>query len=121
MARIMLAVDDDVMRRYIGEKLKRAGHFVTRVADYDVAMTLLCETYHDVLLTSVGADGESGLTFAHEARRIDPEMQVIFLTGFAIVPLETREDDEEGLYDRLGPPAHLNNLVDEVGRMLRAA
>ena len=43
MPRIMLATPDDVMRRYVGEKLKRAGHFVSRVADYDVALTRVAQ------------------------------------------------------------------------------
>lgn len=120
MPRIMLATPDDVMRRYIGEKLKRAGHFVTRVADYDVALTLLCETAFDVLLVSVDTDDAEGLAFAHEARRLDPEMRVAFITGFALVPLECQQDDEDGLYDRLGAPTHLSKVVDEVGRLMAA-
>lgn len=120
MARIMLATPDDVMRRYIGEKLKRAGHFVSRVSDYDVALTLICEAYQDILLVSVASDDAEGLAFAHEARRIDPDMRVMFITGFAIVPLEAQEDDEDGLYDRLGPPAHLSKVVDEVHRLMAA-
>lgn len=121
MARIMLTTTDDVMRRYLGEKLKRAGHFVTRVADYDVALTLLSETYHDVLLAGVSSNEAEGLAFAHEARMIDPEMRVMFITGFSIVPLIIQDGDEDGLYDRLGEPQHLNQLVSEVGRMLDAA
>lgn len=120
MARVMLATPDDMMRRYLGEKLKRVGHFVTRVADLDVAMTILCESAHDILLVSVEEDESVGLNFAHEARRLDPDMGVMFITGFALVPLIMRDDDEDGLFDRLGAPAHLNQLVLEVGRMLAA-
>lgn len=120
MPRILLATPDDVMRRYVGGKLKRAGHFVSRVADFDVALTLLCEACFEVLIVSVDAEDAEGLAFAHEARRIDPEMRVVFLTGFAIVPLECREDDEDGLYDRLGAPAHLSRVVDEIGRLMAA-
>lgn len=120
MARIMLATPDDLMRRYISAKIKKAGHFVTRVADYDVALTLLCESDFDVLLASVDSDDAEGLAFAHEARRIDPDMRVVFITGFAIVPLEAQDDDEDGLYDRLGAPAHLSQVVREIGRLMAA-
>lgn len=120
MARILLTAENDDLRRYLSDKLKRAGHFVTRVSDYDVALTILLETYHDVLLTEVDSEDPRGVSFAHEARRIDPEMHVMFITGFSIVPLIADDEDEEGLHDRLGVPAHLNKLVDEVGRMLAA-
>ena len=120
MARIMLATPDDDMRKYISGKLNLAGHYVSRVADFEVALTLLCETCFDVLIVSVDAEDAEGLAFAHEARRIDPEMRVVFLTGFAIVPLVCREDDEDGLYDRLGAPSHLSRVADEIGRMMVA-
>lgn len=35
MARIMFVSEDDTMRRYIGDKLKAAGHFTTRVTGYE--------------------------------------------------------------------------------------
>ena len=120
MARIMLITNDDMIRRYIGEKLKRAGHFVTRVAQKDVALTILSESIHDVLLLGVEGDEGEALSFAGEALEIDPEMRLIFIAGFAVVPLLCTEDDDGGLYDKLGEPAHLNQLVNEVGRMLAA-
>ncbi|MEM9726198.1 MAG: response regulator [Pseudomonadota bacterium] len=120
MPRIMLATQNDMMRRYVGQKLGRAGHSVCRVEDFDIALTLLCEMSYDVLIASVDADDAEGLAFAHEARRIDPDMHVVFMTGFAIVPLECQEDDEDGLYDRLGAPAHLSRVVDEIGRLMAA-
>lgn len=123
MARIMLTTADDVLRRYLGEKLKRAGHFVTRVQDHEVALTLLCETYHDVLLAGVDSDEAESLAFAHEARLIDPEMRVIFITGFALVPLISADaefDDGIGFGDQLGEPMHLSRLIDAVGDLLAA-
>lgn len=120
MARIMLVTEDDVMRRYLSEKLKRAGHFVTRVSDHDVALTLLFETYHDILLTSVDSEESLGVAFAQEARRIDPDLRVMFIAGFSLVPLIVDETDIDGLCDRLGDPVHLSSLVTEVGRMLAA-
>lgn len=120
MARIMLITSDDMIRRYIGEKLKRAGHFVTRVTDQDVALTILSESMHDILLLGVEGDEGDALSFASEALDIDPEMRLLFLAGFALVPLLATEDDDGGLYDKLGEPAHLNQLVSEVGRLLAA-
>lgn len=120
MARIMLITGDEMIRRYIGEKLKRAGHFVTRVADPDVALTILSESIHDALLLGVDADEDEALSFAAEALEIDPEMRLLFIAGFALVPLMSTMDDDGGLYDKLGEPTHLNQLVSEVGRMLAA-
>lgn len=120
MAHIMIVTDNDMLRRYLGEKLKRAGHVVTRVSDYDVALTILFESYHDILLTSVSSQNNEGLLFSHEARRLDPEMRVLFMTGFSVVPLICDAVDDEGFGDRLGKPAHLNQLVPEVSRLLAA-
>ena len=121
MARVMLVVEGDEVRRWIGETLKRAGHHVTRVDAFDSAMTLVSESYYDVLVCEVGSDGESGLSFAHEARRVDPEMQVVFVSGFAIVPLIVRERDDGALYDSLGAPVHLSQIASVIqGRIADA-
>ena len=119
MARIMIVSDNEMMRRYLGLKLMRAGHSITRVAERGVAMTILNECEQDILITSVSSSDVAGITFAHDARALDDQMQVIFLAGFSMIPLIAEED--EGAIARLGAPQHINTLVSEVGRLTKAA
>jgi two-component system cell cycle response regulator CpdR len=120
MSRIMIVTQDDVIRSYLAKRLARAGHAVTKVCDFDAAITILCESSYDLLLTSVDTNDHEGLLLANEARHIDPEIRVMFLTGFSAVALEDTALDEEDL-PTLSSPVHLKYLVDEVARLLIAA
>ncbi len=119
MARIMLATQNDELRRYLAEKLKKSGHTVTRVADLGAALTILEEAAYDMLLTSVDAANTQELDFARAAQEIDPDMRIMFITGFAAVavkrPAESRDTD-----DPLSQPVHLIQLPKEVERLVAA-
>ncbi|WP_018633242.1 response regulator [Neomegalonema perideroedes] len=120
MATVMLATRNDDMRGYLAAKLKRSGHAVSRVADYHSALTLLEENAYDVLLTTVEADSSDELDLARAARRIDPDMRVMFITGFSAVALmPPAEEGARGM--TLGEPVHLNRLGEELRRLVRAA
>lgn len=122
MSRIMIVTQDDVIRSFLAKRLSRAGHFVTKVSDFDAAITILCESSYDLLLTSVDTNDHEGLLLANEARHIDPDIRVMFLTGFSAVSLEDAPPesvDED--FPTLSSPIHLKYLVDEVARLLLAA
>ncbi len=119
MAQVMLASRNDELRAYLAEKLKRRGHAVTRVADLDAALTILGEAAYDMLLTTVDMSKPEELDFARTAQEIDPEMRIMFITGFSAVavkkPDEHRNDDV-----LLGEPVHLIRLPDAVERLVAA-
>jgi two-component system cell cycle response regulator CpdR len=60
-----------------------------------------------------------GIELARRATEIDPELKVMFITGFAAVALNP---DNHAPKDAkvLSKPFHLRDLVDEVGRLLAA-
>ena len=118
MARIMLATRNDELRPYLAAKLKRAGHIVTRVADYDSALTLLEEAEYEVLLTTVDTESADELTFARDAQEIDPQMRVMFITGFSAFAINRSERGAGS--PSFGRPVHLNRLAEEVSRLTAA-
>ena len=119
MARVMLATKNDEMRSYLARTLKRAGHCVTRVADYDAALTILEETEYDLLLTTIDTENADELAFARTAQQIDPEMRVMFITGFSAVAIK-RPDEDRTMDGLFGEPVHLRQLPEEVGRLIAA-
>ena len=78
MAAILLAEDDESMRRFLKKALEKAGHAV-----------------------------------------VDPDMKIMFITGFAAVALNpaNRAPEEAKV---LSKPFHLKDLVQEVERMVAA-
>jgi two-component system, cell cycle response regulator CpdR len=87
MARILLAEDDDDMRRFLVKALERAGY---DVIDYDngaSAYERLREEPFSLLLTDIVMPEMDGIELARRATEIDPDLKVMFITGFAAVAL----------------------------------
>ncbi len=119
MAQVMLATRNDELRSYLCEKLKRCGHAVTRVADLDSALTILGEAAYDMLLTTVDMSKPEELEFARTAQEIDPEMRIMFITGFSAVAVK-RPDEDRSTDALLGEPVHLMRLPEAVERLVAA-
>ena len=119
MARILLAEDDDDMRRFLVKALQRAGY---DVADFDngaSAYERLREEPFSLLLTDIVMPEMDGIELARRATEIDPDLKVMFITGFAAVALNP---DNHAPKDAkiLSKPFHLRDLVDQVERLLAA-
>ena len=120
MARILLAEDDDDMRRFLVKALQRAGY---DVIDYDngaSAYERLREEPFSLLLTDIVMPEMDGIELARRATEIDPDLKVMFITGFAAVALnpDSRAPRDAKI---LSKPFHLRELVTEVEKMLHAA
>jgi len=120
MARILLAEDDDDMRRFLVKALERAGYDVSDFDNGASAYERLREEPFSLLLTDIVMPEMDGIELARRATEIDPDLKVMFITGFAAVALNP---DSKAPKDAkvLSKPFHLRDLVNEVEKMLRAA
>jgi CheY-like chemotaxis protein len=84
--RVLFVEDDDLIRMVTADMLEGFGHAVFEAADAGRALAILKDTPVDVLLTDVGLPGMSGDTLAGEARRLKPDLKVIFASGADDVP-----------------------------------
>jgi two-component system, cell cycle response regulator CpdR len=118
--KILLAEDDEDMRRFLQRALERAGYDVTAVADGQAAYDRLREEPFSLLLTDIVMPEMNGIELARRATRLDPDLAVMFITGFAAVALDGENGAPRGA-KVLSKPFHLRELVREVGRMLEYA
>jgi two-component system cell cycle response regulator CpdR len=119
MARILLAEDDDSLRIFLGNALKRAGHDVDAYGDGEEALTALEAQSFDLLLTDIVMPGLDGIELARRAAEIDPAMKIVFITGFAAVALSSGSPAPRHA-KVLSKPFHLRDLVAEVDRVIAA-
>ena len=119
MAKILLAEDDEAMRRFLKGALEKAGHHVTDFGQGDEALSELEQTMFDLLLTDIVMPVMDGIELARRAAEIDPNLKIMFITGFAAVALNP---DNNAPKDAkvLSKPFHLRDLVQEVERMVAA-
>jgi two-component system cell cycle response regulator CpdR len=118
--KILLAEDDNDMRRFLVKALENAGY---EVIDYDNGMSAyrrLREEPFELLLTDIVMPEMDGIELARRAAELDPDIKIMFITGFAAVALNA---DSKAPKDAkvLSKPFHLRDLVNEVQKMLTAA
>lgn len=119
MTRILLAEDDESMRGFLARALTRAGHDVVAMPDGATAYERLQREPFDLLLTDIVMPEMDGIELARRASDIDPDLKIMFITGFAGVVLnsDTRNRQDARV---LSKPFHLRELVSEVERLLAA-
>ena len=121
MARILLAEDDESMRKFLTTALERAGYEVTSRNDGLSALAELDRnTHYDLLLTDIVMPGIDGIELAQQAAKKRPEIKVMFITGFAAVSMGRHNPELESA-SVLSKPFHLNDLVSQINRLLSAA
>jgi len=120
MTKILLAEDDHDMRRFLEKALDQAGYQVIAFDNGASAYDRLREEPFTLLLTDIVMPEMDGIELARRATEIDPDMKVMFITGFAAVALNP---DSNAPKDAkvLSKPFHLRDLVAEVEKMLAAA
>ena len=118
--RILLAEDDDSMRGFLENALKRAGYQVVSFANGKDALEEITPDAFTLLLTDIVMPLMDGIELARRASEIDPQLKIMFITGFAAVTLnngvETPKDARV-----LSKPFHLKDLVREVDTLLQKA
>ena len=117
--RILLAEDDEDMRRFLVKALEKAGYEVIAFANGKDAHARLQEEPFTLLLTDIVMPQMDGIELARLAAELDPDLKIMFITGFAAVALNP---DSHAPKDAkiLSKPFHLRDLVDQVERMLAA-
>jgi len=119
VAKILLAEDDDDMRRFLVRALEKAGHDVTSFAEGASAFEEVKQATFDLLLTDIVMPEMDGIELARRAAELDPGLKIMFITGFAAVALnpDSRAPKDAKV---LSKPFHLRDLVAEVERMVAA-
>ena len=119
MGRILLAEDDEDMRRFLTKALETAGYKVTSFSNGRDAYDRLREEPFHLLLTDIVMPEMDGIELARRATELDPDLKVMFITGFAAVALNPDSDAPKDA-SVLSKPFHLRDLVNEVERLLAA-
>jgi two-component system cell cycle response regulator CpdR len=119
MAKIILAEDDSDMRRFLVKALQNAGFEVISFDNGLSAYQRLREEPFELLLTDIVMPEMDGIELARRASELDPDIKIMFITGFAAVALNSDSKAPKNA-KVLSKPVHLRELVNEVQKMLAA-
>ncbi len=120
MAQILLAEDDESLRKFLAAALVRAGHDVADFGDGAEAWEAMQGVAFDLLLTDIVMPGMDGIELAKRAAAVNGGLKIMFITGFAAVALHPSSGAPKQA-KVLSKPFHLREIVAEVDRMLAAA
>ena len=99
--------------------LQNAGHDVVSFDNGRSAYDRIREEPFTLLLTDIVMPEMDGIELARRATELDPDLKVMFITGFAAVALNA--DSTAPKHAKvLSKPVHLRELVSEVHKMLAA-
>jgi two-component system, cell cycle response regulator CpdR len=117
--KILLAEDDNDMRRFLAKALQNAGYEVVSFDNGLSAYNRLREEPFELLLTDIVMPEMDGIELARRATELDPDIKVMFITGFAAVALnpDSKAPKEAKV---LSKPFHLRDLVNEVEKLAAA-
>jgi len=119
MAHILLAEDDESLRKFLAAALVKAGHAVTDFGDGGDAYECLKGDSFDLLLTDIVMPGMDGIELAKRAAELNEGLKIMFITGFAAVALHPSSNTPKQA-KVLSKPFHLREIVAEVERMIAA-
>jgi len=119
MPKILLAEDDTDMRRFLVRALQNAGYEVISYDNGLSAYQRLREEPFELLLTDIVMPEMDGIELARRASELDPDIKIMFITGFAAVALNPDAAAPRNA-KVLSKPVHLRELVNEVQKMLAA-
>jgi two-component system NtrC family response regulator len=117
---VLLADDDDSLRRVQEYQLSKAGFEVTTCNDGDSALEAFREHLHDLVVTDIRMPGLDGLELLARLRAISPESPVIVITGHGSVETAV-EAMKQGAYDFLTKPFPADTLRLTLERAVRMA
>jgi two-component system, cell cycle response regulator CpdR len=114
--RILLAEDDESMRGFLTRALEKAGYDVVSFNNGADALDRLKQEPFHLLLTDIVMPRLDGIELARRASELDPEIKIMFITGFAAVTLNNDTQPKDSRV--LSKPFHLKDLVREVEKLL---
>jgi nitrogen-specific signal transduction histidine kinase/ActR/RegA family two-component response regulator len=83
--RILLVDDDDDVRRVATAMVAELGYEVVTAVAGEEALGLLAEGGFELMVTDIAMPGMNGVELGHRARRLVPDLPILFASGYADV------------------------------------
>ena len=116
--RVLLVDDDRAVREALGQSLELAGMRPVLAGSYIEAKDHIAAEFEGVVLSDIRMPGKDGSALLDLARKVDPDLPVILLTGEGDVPTAVR-GMTGGAFDFLEKPCNPSELIAVVTKALR--
>lgn len=110
--KILVVEDEELSRINLERALRKEGYEVKGVENGLLAVELLKKEKFDVVLTDLKMEFKDGMAVLKEAKELQPDIQVIIITGYATVESAV-EAMRQGAYYYISKPFKLD-VVKEI-------
>lgn len=118
-ARVLLVDDERDVREALGQTLELADLEPVVTGSFIEAKDHIGEDFDGVIVTDIRMPGRDGFHLLGHARKLDPDLPVILLTGEGDVPMAVRAMSE-GAFDFIEKPCGAEDFLAVVRRALKA-
>jgi two-component system cell cycle sensor histidine kinase/response regulator CckA len=119
--RLLLVDDEPMIRTLIARHLQRTGFDVEQAADGEEALAhLAAGAPFDLLVTDVVMPGLDGFELALEARRRQPDLPILFISGCSVTSVQAEPDPTLHPIELLAKPFGMDELARRVRGVLSA-
>jgi DNA-binding NtrC family response regulator len=115
--RVLIADDEEVLRRNLAEFVERAGYSVTTAADGEEALARVREEDYAVLIADLRMPRLDGISLLKQVVAERPETLVLLTTGFASIE-SVVEALRLGAYDYLLKPVLFEDVVQKIQNLV---
>lgn len=121
MARILIAEDNEDTAKRLKAQLKRSGYAAETVSNSLDAWRATTHNEYDILMIDILLPGVDGFILAQKALQDNPALQVIFISGFSAVAMDTFNTPLHAPQPYTSAPFHLNEIVGRIRFLLGEA
>ncbi len=115
---ICVVEDELIVRMLIVDHLEELGYHVVEADNASQALEMLSKGRPvDLLITDVGLPGMDGRQLASEARKLSPDLPILFATGYADGAVNRSDLVGRGM-DMVGKPFDIDDLAEKIGALL---
>ena len=118
MAKVLVAEHNPSIAAYLEVQLKKAGHAIEKVDNSLDAWRATSKANYDVLVIDIVMPGIDGFVLSQKALQENPEMQIIFVTGFAAVAMDTFATPSYAPAPITTRPFHLRDINARIRYMM---
>ncbi len=116
---ILIADDEEALRKVLGSELINEGYRVTDVGNGADAITFLKKKQFDIAILDINMPEMDGFSVLKYIKQHFPDTKAIMLTGYNDLR-HAIESKKYGADDFVGKPYDLNDLLSSIERLLRS-
>lgn len=115
--RVLIVDDEPMIRQLLTDVLGDEGYVVETVPSGEDAVLKLRDTRFDYIITDLMMPGMSGLQVLETVKQLDPETEVVVMTGYASLNTAV-EAMKLGAADYLNKPVNIDDIRMRLKRLL---